>query len=292
MSGWRSRRAPTVLGAALGLGALLLLVPGVARGEEGGELDGGDPEAAGANRASAARVISLRGRAVLDNPGAGAPVALERGTRLYASDHISTEAESSVRLLLTDRSIIDVGASTTLNIGEVAVTKGKRVISLRLTVGRIWSRVSTFFSGETQFEVQTKTAVAGVRGTEFVVEVTEGGATTVSVVSGSVEMRSSSGLLHETIGPLLSGAFSGTGLIVIEPLDPAALAAMAADVRPEASLSDEEQSGLEEQGRTGPGLSQPPPPAKLDILDSPAPPLDAEPGSGRATIKGTLEVKE
>jgi hypothetical protein len=58
---------------------------------------------------------------------------------------------------------------------------------VNLTLGKIWASVKRRFAGE--FEVQTPNAVAGVRGTEFIVHA-EASRTRVAVVTGAVEVAS------------------------------------------------------------------------------------------------------
>jgi len=76
-------------------------------------------------------------------------------------------------------------------VGLVRISKSTRIHfakrhRLRLFFGKLWAKVSKLGSGG--FEVETDNAVAGVRGTEFVVERTKR-KTRVAVVEGRVALR-------------------------------------------------------------------------------------------------------
>ncbi|MEZ4271329.1 MAG: FecR domain-containing protein [Myxococcota bacterium] len=43
----------------------------------------------------------------------------------------------------------------------------EKVVKARLFVGRLWAKVTSLFSSDSRFEIQTDNAVAGVRGTAF-----------------------------------------------------------------------------------------------------------------------------
>ena len=70
---------------------------------------------------------------------------------------------------LPSGTLIRLAPDTVIELG--AITKGdpaaKRRESVRMSVGRLWARVSRLFGDESSFEVNTENAVAGVRGTEF-----------------------------------------------------------------------------------------------------------------------------
>ncbi|MEO0815145.1 MAG: FecR family protein [Myxococcota bacterium] len=52
--------------------------------------------------------------------------------------------------------------------------------------GRVWASVTSLFGDDSSFEVETENAVAGVRGTKFSANTSEGGDTLVKVYEGKV----------------------------------------------------------------------------------------------------------
>ncbi len=88
---------------------------------------------------------------------------------------IITHADSSAQIRLASGSLLRIGANSELALSQLehGTPAGKRKESLRLVAGRIWAQVTSLF-GDSKFEVETGTAVAGVRGTSFMVEVQDG----------------------------------------------------------------------------------------------------------------------
>jgi hypothetical protein len=77
-----------------------------------------------------------------------------------------------LKLTLTDSSVLILGRGSKLQIDEARFAEHERnAISLRLLIGKVWSRVLKALSGsEAKFEVITDRAIAGVRGTVFRVD--------------------------------------------------------------------------------------------------------------------------
>jgi hypothetical protein len=112
------------------------------------------------------------------------------GEWVEAGDRIRTGSLSTARLVFFEGSTSDLMAST-----EVAVTQtsarrdgGGKIIVLHQWLGRTYSRVEQLSDRASRFEIETPTAVAGVRGTEFAITVEGDGTTSVAVVEGLVEV--------------------------------------------------------------------------------------------------------
>jgi hypothetical protein len=108
--------------------------------------------------------------------GAPAPERMETGSKVYLNDRILTEKESKVQIVFRDDSVITIGPESELSI-DVNVYDEKterRESVLSLAKGRVRSVVSKSYSrNNSRFEIHTRTATAGVRGTENAVETTE-----------------------------------------------------------------------------------------------------------------------
>ena len=167
-----------------------------------------------ASAAQAGRVVALRGKAWKTVPGAEVPARtpLVGGDRLHEGDVVSTDADSSARLLMSDKSILDVGPRTrvTIKTYQTSPKERKRKVGLTVWLGRLWARVTKSTGGGVDFRVSSPNAVAGIRGTELVVDVAEG-LTEVTVVSGSVEVGTAAREGIQILGAMQRGSVSGSG---------------------------------------------------------------------------------
>jgi len=156
-------------------------------------------------------------------------LALSEGDSVFASDTVVTASSGRVTLLMHDDSKIYVGRSSRLSLSDYAV-KEKTLISGAFNL--LWGKVRFFvakLSDNSSFNVSTRTAVLGVRGTEFVVivPVPEGMPdltgieppvnlpeliTTVFGIEGLVEGFSSTGK-RMLIGPGVKVEFTNDGTI-------------------------------------------------------------------------------
>lgn len=153
--------------------------------------------AAGAAMAGDARVpvgmVSLaEGKADVVSGGA-AGEALP-GMELFEGDAVVTGEGGKVKILFRDDSLVTVGADARLEISAYAVDPSKKLRKSVLTLakGKVLNLVSRVFSNpDSKFEVKTHTAVAGVRGTRFVVET--GAKDRIATLEGSVSVRKADG---------------------------------------------------------------------------------------------------
>ena len=134
----------------------------------------------------AATVVSVQG--AVDAKRAGAadwqPVAMD--DKFCSGDTVRTSAGSRADILLGDQSVLRVREQTTLVV-EGPKDEGSYVLDLLQGAAHFFSR-----QGARNLEVQTPYTVAGVRGTEFGVEVGDA-STTVRVFEGSVHAANSAG---------------------------------------------------------------------------------------------------
>ncbi|MCC6811083.1 MAG: FecR domain-containing protein [Deltaproteobacteria bacterium] len=101
--------------------------------------------------------------------GSGEVVTAALGTEVRETDAVITEDSSQARVRLYDRSLIRLGANSKAQMAQLRsdASAEKKTISVKLVVGRLWASVSKLLSSDSSFEVQTSSAVAGVRGTNF-----------------------------------------------------------------------------------------------------------------------------
>ncbi len=150
----------------------------------------------------AGRILSIEGAPQVERNGA-APVDLRRSDTVFVGDIIRT-GEGRAKIMFEDNSLMTLDRNTDLRITQFLFRKKsqKRESMFDLLQGRAKALVSQFFSSREDFRVRTPTAVAGVRGTHFLVEALggESGDSKVTVFSGAVGVSDKDGneLLLET----------------------------------------------------------------------------------------------
>lgn len=148
-----------------------------------------------------AQVVLAGGRAFLIRSNGSKPAGLngdrqpiEKGSFIQINDRIVTEADGRVRLRFPELSEIFISPGSSVVIEEALLEKrsgpSKRTIMLDLHRGKVRSRVQgRYDDGESKFQVKTRAAVAGVRGTDFVISFEPGKKdwkTEVKTLSGNV----------------------------------------------------------------------------------------------------------
>jgi hypothetical protein len=139
-------------------------------------------------------VTTIQGEATVARTASIAPLPLKFRDSIFEKDRINTGEKSIVKVLMGGRAIVTVRELSVLTITEEV---GKTLVNLesgKIAVGVAKHRMKP---GET-LEVHTPNAVAAVRGTVFVVEVTRQGAqagggnlpasTQVTTVQGTVQV--------------------------------------------------------------------------------------------------------
>ncbi|MBI5804804.1 FecR domain-containing protein [candidate division TA06 bacterium] len=107
----------------------------------------------------------------------------ELGQALQPGDSVRTGKGSLAEIGFADGTSIRLGEKTSLYIQRADSTDR----SFKLFLGKLWTKVAKL-SLKSQFTVETPTAVAGVRGTVFKVEIQPDSGTRVAVEEGLVEV--------------------------------------------------------------------------------------------------------
>jgi hypothetical protein len=116
------------------------------------------------------------------------------GSEIFQGDELRTAAGGQMRIVFQDDSVLNLGSDSRLLVDEQVFDPKKSPARsvIQLLQGRVRALVSEYYreNGAT-YEIETATAVAGVRGTEFVVSYDSGAAVTEIVgVTGKVEVHS------------------------------------------------------------------------------------------------------
>lgn len=127
---------------------------------------------------------------------------LKESLTLYVGDIIEVKADSNVEFRLSDDSIVLAVAGTTMMIEDSAVNANGEVEKsvFQLIIGRVWVYVVNSLKRLRPFSIATPTAIAGVRGTTFSLEVFDNGDTLLSVNTGVVELFSQDVVQQVTAG--------------------------------------------------------------------------------------------
>lgn len=146
-----------------------------------------------ASQTPAGEVGELIGSVAVQRKDATNWIQLRFGDPLLVGDTIQTQANGKVKIIFTDQSVITIGPNTKFRI-DASIFRtapvAERSSLFTLFSGKARAIVSSWFNNLSQnkFEVQTPSAVAGVRGTEFVVLVDANGNSEIVVLEGVVEV--------------------------------------------------------------------------------------------------------
>lgn len=131
-------------------------------------------------------VAALRGSATVRTSGDANAVALAVAAPVHEGDTVLTGADSRLKLALRDGSRLSLGAYTELKIDHLALgpAGGGEASKFTQLSGYVRAVVAPVRQPE-QFEIQTPSMVAAVRGTDWI-ENYEAGATQIFVARGKV----------------------------------------------------------------------------------------------------------
>jgi hypothetical protein len=139
-----------------------------------------------------AEVTLIEGTAELIKKGMIKVQPLMLGDYIAHGDRITTKKGSRIELKLPDNSLIRFDEFTTFEIVCVEFDKKakQRNINVSMVLGKTWANVSKIFGQRGRFAVSTKTAIAGVRGTIYRVNVEKDNSVLVKVYWGEVGVSS------------------------------------------------------------------------------------------------------
>jgi len=116
--------------------------------------------------------------------------ALRPGEAVRVGERITTDDTAKVKLLLADDSVLAIGPRSQVTIDELLLSGDSRKGRLNVLAGRFKLAIAAWLNGQSDYEVQTPTAVAGVRGTVLWGDTQ---LDTICALQGEVEVRSLQG---------------------------------------------------------------------------------------------------
>ena len=131
----------------------------------------------------------VKGDVKIRSAQSGQVSAATQGDKIYAKDTIITAADSRARIEMKDGNQINILPETQMTLEQYIhqPESERKQVLLNVISGRVRAKVEEKYDGEGQsFQIKTPTAVAGVRGTDFLTGYSNG-TTEVVTFSGEVE---------------------------------------------------------------------------------------------------------
>jgi len=131
----------------------------------------------------------LYGTVEVQEPGSSNWEQAVNGMSLITGTRVRTAVESRAMLIFFEGSTITLDSDTIIEIRQLDFNeKQSTMIILKQWLGRTWSRVVKMVESGSYYEVETPSATAVVRGTQFLIEVDEVGATRLNTTEGLVSV--------------------------------------------------------------------------------------------------------
>lgn len=111
------------------------------------------------------------------------------GMKIMSGSVLVTSGSAAELKLQPNGSIVRLAPSTTFKVEGLASVQGDKVNAFRLVSGKIRMVAAKTLSDEASYQLRTPTAVGGVRGTDFAMQVQEGKKDWLYVREGLVEFR-------------------------------------------------------------------------------------------------------
>ena len=152
----------------IGLLIMAIMLPAAARSADMPIVAGYEP----AYGTPVGRVQTVKGEAVIIHAEGKEGYFAKPGLSLYPGDTINTRKDGHIRLALNDESIMVLAPNTSLTIDKSVYDPDRQTRSSfsDMARGKAWfliKKLGTFKRSE--FKVKTQTAIAGVRGSEFII---------------------------------------------------------------------------------------------------------------------------
>lgn len=115
------------------------------------------------------------------------PVSLVTDMELVAPCKVSTGA-AKLELLMPDGSVLRFAPQSEFELVSAVANSQNRQVEVDVAVGDAWATVESFLGGDSEFDISSPTAVAGVAGTKYRVKVNTARKTSIFVHEGKVEV--------------------------------------------------------------------------------------------------------
>jgi len=117
--------------------------------------------------------------------------------KLAEGAFVRTGSSSRMALLMVDQTQLSLTQNSQLQIKNVAFDNGSTSTAIRLNAGRAWTQTKNV---QGRMTMETPTVTASIRGTDWDMQVNEDGKSTITVLSGVVELQNEFGGLSVNAG--------------------------------------------------------------------------------------------
>jgi hypothetical protein len=141
------------------------------------------------NNVNASKLIQVEGQVSLIKNGNVSKAGL--GTVVTTDDQIKTGSDSRAKIQIGDGAVVCVEANSSVKVRDLfkdPVT-GQEKTKVEFQSGKSMLSITKKLSAQDTFDVMTPSAVAGVRGTEFLVDAEDPAASKIAVTKGAVVVR-------------------------------------------------------------------------------------------------------
>jgi len=119
-----------------------------------------------------AKIESVVGEVEVTKAGGSKSYSAFEGMTLNQGDHIQTGPGSKVVLIIVDHDDeVTIDQNSSVYISELSESAKGKKSKVKMWAGSLWGKVKTLAGTDDEFEVETPTAVMGVRGTNLLVGV-------------------------------------------------------------------------------------------------------------------------
>jgi hypothetical protein len=132
-----------------------------------------------------AKVTRIQGDVTVQY-GKGAVKKVNKGMDLKAGALIKTGKKGRLEIRLADNSVLRLGYQSTLTLEQAMFAGEAKNVSAKLVGGKAYALVNKLTGDDSSFQIKTRTAVAGVRGTAFRIDANRDKSTVVRVYTGAV----------------------------------------------------------------------------------------------------------
>ena len=110
----------------------------------------------------------VKGKVIIINTKSES-VEAKVSSKIYVGETVMTDNESRAKIIMSDRNVLNILPNTKLKIEKYTSGTDNKEVQLNLIEGKVRSNVGEKYDNKSsKFEIRTATAVAGVRGTEFI----------------------------------------------------------------------------------------------------------------------------
>ena len=166
--------------------------------------------------ASVGKVTKMNGETLFKVSDKGRYLPLKADQEINEGSWLKTGKKGWLELSLADGSKFTIANNTELEVASFMVSKEKKEGNFTLTQGKLRASVVKLGGQQTDIKIRSRTAVAGIRGTEFLM-LAEGPA---NVFFGNEGIVKVSGSGEDVTSPLLPGTMTQNtrGYIPLEPV--------------------------------------------------------------------------